>query len=213
MMQLTAEQRDTSTSVDRIRESGSVPAVYYGRKESATPITVPRNEFERVFRDAGESAIITLSLGSEQKQALIREVQRHPLKDTPLHIDFYIVEEGRSLQVSVPLTFDGTAPAVKELGGTLVKVLHELEVEAKPDQLPSEITVDISGMDTLEAQLHVSDLSLPNGVRATHEADEVVAMISQASEEPEEGEETEPDLSSIEVEQRGKEDTEGAESQ
>ncbi len=206
MTVLTAQKRG-SENPRAARRSGLVPAVVYGRKEKSTPVAIPLADFEKAYHEAGESTVVTLEGLGEPKDVLIHEVSYDALSGLPIHIDLYAIEKGQTVTVSVPLQFDGASPAVKDLGGILVKVMHELEVTAQPKDLPHSISVDISKLETLESQIHVRDVALPPGVEAEAEPDEVVAMISVAVEEKEEAP---VDLSAIEVEKKGKKEEEGA---
>lgn len=209
-MELAVAKRDSAKKPNTLRAEGFLPAVVYGRSEKSTPISVEQKAFEKVFRAAGESTVITLTGLDGTKQALIQDVEVHPVSGAPLHADFYAIEKGQTVTVSVPLEFDGVAPAVKDLGGILTKVMHELEIECDPTELPHAIHVDVTKLATLEDQIKVSDLSLPKSAKISVDADEVVAMISVAKDEP--VEETPMDISQIETSvERGKKEEEGAE--
>ncbi len=137
---------------------------------------------------------------------LIKEVTFHPTSGQPIHADLYVVDKTKKLEVNVPLEFEGVAPAVKELNGIVLKVMHELAVEALPKDLPHDIKVDLEKLVALDSQILVKDLVLPAGVTALVDADEVVAAITVAEEEP--VDETPIDLSAIEVEKKGKKEEE-----
>lgn len=184
-MELAVTSRDAAQNPAALRRAGFMPAVVYGRKTASTPIAVNRKEFEKLFREAGESTVITLSGLEAGKQALIHDVALDPVSGEPLHADFYAIEKGQTVTVSVPLEFEGTSPAVKDLGGILTKVMHELELEVDATELPQHIAVDISNLKTLEDQIKVADLKLPPSAKLSVDADEVVAMISVAQEEVE----------------------------
>jgi large subunit ribosomal protein L25 len=131
----------------------------------------------------------------------VHDLQLDPVKDTPTHVDFYIVDMRKELEVKVPLEFTGLAEAEKGGLGNLVKVLHEVEVKALPDKIPHAIVVDVTGLATLEDKIHVSDLHVPTGVTIITPGEEVVALVSAFVEEKEEA----PiDLESIEVVEKGK---------
>lgn len=206
-MELAVTKRDIKQNLGVLRKQGVLPAVVYGRSEESTPISVNRKDFEKVFRAAGESSVITLTGLGDAKEALIHEVSVHAVSGVPLHADFYAIQKGQTVTVSVPLEFEGVSPAVKDLGGILVKVMYEIEMEVLPKDLPHAITVDISKLATLDDQIKIADLSLPSSAIITLDADEVVAMISVAKEEEEE---TAPmDLSAIETSvERGKKESE-----
>lgn len=207
MLSLNVEKRDPKTSLETVRKQGKIPAVFYGPKETSTPVTVPLKEFKTLWKKAGESSVIILKEGNNEHESLIHEVDVHPLTGEPRHADFYVIEKGKKVTVGVPLVFSGVSPAVKDKGGILVKVMREVEVEASPRDLPREIIVDISKLVELTDVIHAKDLNVGSAVTVKVKADEVVASISEAKEEvvaP-----TTIDMSAIEVEAKGKEAKEG----
>lgn len=183
-------------------------AVYYGAKEKATPIFVNAIDFMKVYREAGQSSIISLNGEGKKIQALVQDVSYEPVKYIPIHADFYIVEKGAKIDTKVPLEFIGISEGVKTHGGRLAKVMHELHIEADAAHLPHSLEVDLSLLDTEESVILVKDIKLPTGVKLYHvDQDEVVASTSIAKEEdlsaPVEG-----DISNIEVAEKGKKEEE-----
>ena len=210
MLTLEVQKREKG-KLHATRKAGKLPAVLYGRHESSTPIVIEAKAFEKVFRSAGESSVITLSGLGEVKQALIHEVSVDPVSGHAIHADFYVIEKGQKVTVPIPLSFVGVSPAVKNLGGILVKVMHEIEIECDPTELPHEIEVDISSLTALDSQIAIKDLKFPPSAEVQIDMEEVVALIAEAKDEPEEP--VAPvDLSAIEtsVERGKKEDEEGA---
>jgi large subunit ribosomal protein L25 len=208
MLTIQFETRNTKAALPALRKAGKVPAVFYGPKEKSTAITLKQSEFKKVWKEAGESSIITLKNGSEEHEALIQEVAVHPVTGIPEHADFYVIEKGKKLEVAVPLEFVGVSEAVKG-GNILVKVLHELEIEALPKDLPHNIKVDISALTGVDSQILARDLKLPSGVLIKIDPEAVIAAIAVAKEEPEE---VVADISAIEVVgAKGKEEAEGGE--
>lgn len=205
MLKLKGELREGKAKLAKIRAEGFVPAIYYGHKEKATPCVFPMNEFKKVWKEAGESTVITLEMPKSKVNALIYEVQLDPVRNTPSHVDFYVIEKGQEVAVHVPIEFVGVSEAVKSLGGTLVKVLHELEVKALPENLPHGVTADISALATLESRIVAKDITLPKGVTLVTKADEIAASIAVAKEEVEAAP---MDISKIEVEKKGKKEEE-----
>lgn len=205
MLKLKGELREAKANLGKIRKEGFIPAIYYGHKEKATPCVFPMSEFKKVWKEAGESTVVTLEMPKVKVNALIHDVQLDPIRNTPSHVDFYVIEKGQEVMVHVPIEFIGVSEAVKSLGGTLVKVLHELEVKALPENLPHSVTADISALATLESRIVAKDIMLPKGVTLVTKADEVAASIAVAKEEVEA-----PviDISQIEVEKKGKKDEE-----
>jgi large subunit ribosomal protein L25 len=200
---LATKPREISQKTESLRKEGIIPAVMYGPKEDSVSISVSRKEFENILKEAGKSTVITLETVKGKKNALIHEVQFDPVKGNPIHADFYIVEKGKEVEVQVPLEFVGVSPAVKELGGTLVKVLHELSVKGAPAKLPHSIEVDISILKTFDDSISAKDIILPEGVSLVEKPDEIIALASEVKEEEEVTLEKE-DISEIEVEKKGK---------
>lgn len=198
--------RSKADKLATVRINGMVPAVVYGASVENTPISVPSIDFVKVFKEAGESSTIVLDMEGKKVDVLIHDVQFEPVKGFPLHVDFLAVDMNKPVEVAIPLEFTGVAPAEKAGLGTLMKVLHEVTIEALPKDLPHNISVDISSLETLENQIHVKDIVLPAGVSMITGADEVVALVAAAKEEKEEAP---VDLSAIEVEKKGKAEEEG----
>ncbi len=209
MITLQVEKRDLKSPLGELRKSGKIPAVFYGKKEASTPIQLSQAIFEKTLKEAGESTILHLEGNNIDVDVLIHDVDLDPVTDKPRHADFYAIEKGKTLEISVPLEFIGVAPAVKELGGILVKVMHEVEIEALPKDLPHNITVDISSLKTFDDVIKAEDIKLPAGVTLKVKAEEVVASVYEPKEEVEEA--APVDLSAIEVAKKGKEAKEGAE--
>ena len=209
MFAIKAKKRDESVKIDALRKTGEIPAVFYGAGQTTTSISVSIVDFKKVWRDAGESSTVKMSLGDKDVDVLIHEVQVNPVTDEPIHVDFLVVDMNKKIQVNIPLEFTGVSNAVKGGLGNLVKVLHEVEVEALPKDLPHNLVVDISKLETIEDQIFVSDIKLPSGVTLITDSGDVVASIVAQVEEKEEV--APVDLSSIEVEKKGKKEEEGAE--
>lgn len=210
MFSIKAKVRDSSLKPNALRNSGEIPAVFYGAGEQNTPISVKAVEFKKVWRDAGESSTVKVSLPEKEIDALIHEVQTDPVTDEPIHADFLAVDMNKKIKVKIPLSFEGVSEAVKNGVGNLVKVLHEVEVEALPKDLPHSISVDITPLKTLEDTISIFNIKPPEGVAIMNSGLEIVASIIKQKEEVEEV--SEPvDLSAIEVEKKGKKEEEGEE--
>jgi large subunit ribosomal protein L25 len=208
MITLEVQKRDLKQSLGEIRKAGKIPAVFYGKKEVSTPVQLSQAIFEKTLKDAGESTILHLKGDDIDVDVLIHDVDLDPVTDKPRHADFYAIEKGKKLEVKIPLEFIGVAPAVKELSGILVKVMHEVEIEALPKDLPHTLPVDITKLVAFDSVITAGDLVLPEGVVLKVKPEEVVASVY----EPKEEVEAAPvDLSAIEVVKKGKEAKEGAE--
>lgn len=209
MLSLSIDNRDMKVNPETLRKTGKIPAVFYGPKEDSTPVTVSSMEFKKVWKKAGESSVIILKdTSGNEHEALIHEIDVHPLTGEPRHADFYVIEKGKKVQVAVPLIFSGVSPAVKDLAGILVKVRREIEIEAAPRDLPHDVAVDISKLVQLTDVITAKDLPLGSGVELKVSPDEIIASVAVAKEEVEEAPSA-IDMSAIEVEAKGKEAKEG----
>jgi large subunit ribosomal protein L25 len=210
MFAIKAQKRDGSIKLDTLRKQGEIPAVFYGAGKESTSVSVPIIEFKKVWREAGESSTIKIAAPSGTVDVLIHEVQVDPVTDEPIHVDFLVIDMKKKIKVKVPIVFEGISNAVKSGIGNLVKVLHEVEIEALPGDLPSKLIADIAKLETLKDQVFVSDIKLPAGVVVINAPTDVVASIVEQVEEKEEVA-APVDLSAIEVEKKGKKEEEGAE--
>ena len=206
MITLNYAKRDVSEDPSAFRKKGLLPAVFYGKKQSSIPIVVSVPDFIKVWKEAGESAVVSLmAKGSKNSiETLIHDVEIDPLSDKPIHVDFYVFEKGKRVEIDVPLEFVGISPAVKDLGGSLLKVLHEIKVSASPENLPHSIVVDISALVTFEDHISAKDIKLPTGVELKENEDEIIASVETPRAEEVAEPEVIPDLSAIEVEKKGK---------
>lgn len=209
MLKLKVEKRDLNENVDSLRAKSILPAVFYGKKDPSTPIKISLVDFKKVLKEAGESTIIKLEGDGIDVDVLVKDVTLHPVTDIIDHADFYAIEKGKKISVDVPLEFIGVSPAVKDLGAILVKVAHEVEIEALPKDLPHNLEVDLSTLVAFDSVITAGEIKLPEGVTLNVESDEVVASVYEPKEEV--IEEAPADLSSIEVEKKGKEANESEE--
>lgn len=200
---LTVAERDQKQKNETLRAAGSVPANVYGPKQEPISITADAKELAKMLDEAGESTIVELKGLKEPIEVLVKEVDFDPVKRGVLHVDFYAIERGKEMTTHVALEFVGEAPAEKNAIGSVTKVLHEVEVTCMPRDLPSHIDVDVSVLEDEHSKITVADLNVPEGVTIENEAEDTVAVVSLAKEEPEE-EPEEIDMDAIEVEEKGK---------
>ena len=150
----------------RLRRDGRVPGIVYGARKDVTMITVDQNEIgHQLDKEAFYSHILTLKLGSESEQVVLKDLQRHPFKRHILHIDFQRIDANEKLTMRVPLHFinETTCIGVKQGGGVISHVMTDLEISCLPKDLPEYIEVDLANLDLGET-VHLSDLTLPEGV-------------------------------------------------
>lgn len=198
-IQLKANQRtDLKQSTSReLRQEGNVPAVVYGKDKE--PITVSVNSIEllKTVRDEGRNAIISLDVeGNKTVDVMLHEYQIDPLKDELIHADFYIVDMAQEMDVEVPVRLDGEAIGSKE-GGVLQQPLYHLQVRAKPNNIPEEITVNVSELEVGDS-IMVSDLKQGRNYEILDDENQTIVSVTPPEEMPEEPEtddaDAEPEL-------------------
>jgi large subunit ribosomal protein L25 len=160
----------------KLRASGRIPAVLYGHGEETRSVSVDAHELERLFAHIHvESTVIDIAVDGAPVKALVREVQRHAVRDDVLHVDFYVIHAGERVTVEVPLRITGTAPGVR-IGGLLQQSLDTLEIRCLPDSIPDTIVVDISTLEIGDS-VHVRDMSIPEGVEVLVDGDRTVCSV------------------------------------
>lgn len=157
-----------------------VPAVMYGAGVTNQAVSVPRSEFLKVFKQAGYSSLVDISVGEASPvKAVIKEVQVHPLSMEPIHIDFHQVRMDQEMEAMIPLKFIGESNAVKADAGTLIKSLDEVEVRCLPANLPHELEIDLSALVTFEDSISVADIKLPSGVELVTDPKLTIVTVSR----------------------------------
>ncbi|EKD49435.1 MAG: hypothetical protein ACD_63C00146G0003 [uncultured bacterium] len=211
-------RKDISKKVKAVREKGLVPAILYGPKVNNENLEVDYTTFEKLYEKAGSSSIVELDIGGKKKRnVLIQDVQRDPVSDKYLHIDFYQIRMDKKLEAEVELEFIGESLAVKDDGGVLVKNFDAVDVKCLPVHLPSGITVDISPLKTFDDVIKIKDLKVADKVEILQDGEEVVATVTPPrSEEELEAleEEVTEDVEAVEgVKEEEKEEGEEAEAE
>jgi large subunit ribosomal protein L25 len=190
---LAAENRSEAGkgAARRLRASGRVPAVLYGHGTKPQHLSVDARQFGQALRtDAGVNVLISLEVGRNQHLALAKEIQRHPVKGSLIHVDFIQVRRGEKVHVQVPVHLVGEAPGARE-GGILDQDLYQLNVEAEVTAVPEAVDADVSGLGIGDV-LRVADLKAPDGAVILDDSEasvvSVVAPTVEAEPEAEEGE-------------------------
>jgi large subunit ribosomal protein L25 len=178
---LNAEKRAaTRKGANRkLRATGRVPAVLYGQGGEALILSVDAREATHLFQQISvENTIIQLKVkGGDEVQALVREVQVASVRPDLVHIDFYKVQKGVKLEVNVPVELVGISAGVRNDGGILEQVIHEVAVRCLPDQIPERIEIDVTALE-LHGSLHISDLSVPEGVEILDDPEQTLCVVS-----------------------------------
>ena len=171
-------RKETGKKTKILREKGILPGVLYGPEiKEPLSLELDRKAFEQIYNVAGESSLISLEVDKDKFLVLIHDLKLDPLKQDPIHVDFYQPRLNEEVEVTVPIIFEGESAAVKELGGTLVKSISEVEIKALPEKLPHEIKISIESLKTFEDHILVKDLNLSEGVRVLQEPEEIIASV------------------------------------
>jgi len=179
MIKLLAKiRKETGRKTSVLKEAGRIPAVVYGHKIKNTILDVDSKEFEKVYRQVGENSLIELDVDKDKKIVLIHDYQKDPITDRFIHVDFFETSTKEEVEVKVPLVFEGVAPAIKDLGGNLVKNMSELHVKALPQNLPHEIKIDISKLVNFGDRVLIKDLVLPANIKISAKLDEIVVSAT-----------------------------------
>jgi len=198
---LSATPRTESgkTVARNLRRAGRVPAVMYGHGDATHVLSVDAHELERLVSSISvENTLIDLAIeGKGTTRALIREMQWHPFRPIVLHVDFYQVHAGESLKLNVPVHLVGTPIGVRDQGGVLQQVLHELHIECLPKHIPEALEIDIDGL-SIGDSVTVRDVSIEN-VTITNDPDLAICSVTSPTvvdlpEDTVEEGETEPQL-------------------
>jgi large subunit ribosomal protein L25 len=215
---LNANSRDTTGkgAARTLRSQGQIPAVIYGHGRDPQPLALNARDLDKMLSHIqAESTVIEVTVGGQTAKTLIREIQRHPIKRQILHVDFQALVAGEKVTVSIPIVLIGTPEGVRLGGGVLDQTLRELEIEVDPSNIPDHVELDITNM-VIGDSMHVSDLSLPQGVEVLEDPETSVAVLAApravieevaAVAEPVEGEAGA--VAEPEVIGRGKEEEEG----
>lgn len=172
----------------RLRGEGRIPGVVYGHGIDPISVSIARRELRAALHtDAGLNALINLQVDGGSHLTIVKELQRHPVRNEVTHVDFLVINRDEVLTVDVPIVLEGEAREVAAADGTVDQQLFSLAVQAKPGSIPNELVVDISGL-TIGDAIRVGDLQLPSGVETHVDGEEpiVTAQITRATIEAEE---------------------------
>ena len=175
---LEAQTRDKDLNPSSLRREKRIPAVVYGPGSAPFSISMEYQSFRRIFKDAGESSLIDMSLdGNKSFKVLVQDVQFNPISDSIDHVDFLNVRMDHLLTTSIPLEVTGIAPAIKDFGGVLSMTHHEIQVRCLPGDLLKSLVVDVSGLKTFQDVIHVRDLKVSDKIQIMLDADEPVITV------------------------------------
>ncbi|MBU1177000.1 MAG: 50S ribosomal protein L25 [Patescibacteria group bacterium] len=184
MLKLLSKLRQKTGRHNKVlREQNLIPAVLYGHKVKNINLSIKESDFERVYKQAGESTLIKLSIKDDKNEkekeriVLIYNVEKDAVSDKVIHVDFYQVKMDEEISVEVPLVFIGKSDAVETDKGVLIKNIQVVEIEALPQDLPSEIEVDISVLKTFDDNIYIKDLKIPEKAKIKNNQEDSVASV------------------------------------
>ena len=193
MIKLSAKiRKEIGKKTRLLKQADRIPAVVYGHKINNVLLDVDYKEFEKVYRQAGVNSLIEVDVqgegkgASEKKIVLIHDYQKDAVSDKFIHIDFFETSAKEEVEVKVPLVFEGVSFGVKDLGGTLVKNMSELQVKALPQNLPHEIKVSIESLKKFGDRVLIKDLNLPKDVKISAKPEEIVVSVVEPAKVEEE---------------------------
>ena len=210
---LQIQKRTTEgKKVKTLRNQGITPIHLYGSEFDSASMQVKMSELIDILNLAGFSSPITLNDGKNDIIAFAREVQRHPLTEQILHVDFQVVGKDDQVEVEVPINLTGESPAVKNLGGVLIKLMETIRVSSKVDSVPKSLELDISVIESLEQSILVGEIEIAEGVQIVSDETFAVARVIPPRIEIEE-EEVEAELAEGEESEEGDESDDSADSE
>jgi len=183
-LNLEAQKREVfGKKLKKLRKEGKVPANIFGPDIKSEAITVDTKDFKRIYKIAKETAVVYIKHSGKETPVLIRGVQKHPVLDLLLHIDFRKIDLTQKIETKVPVQLTGEAPAVEQKGGVLLTHLNEVTVEALPNEIPSNITVDISSLIEIGEEIKISNLPKSDKYSIKEDADKAIVSIIEHKEE------------------------------
>jgi large subunit ribosomal protein L25 len=179
-------RKELGKKVNVGRKSGMIPAVLYGKGVGNDNLWIKALDLKRLLNKSGESVIINLEVeGGKKYSVLINEMQKNPVSEDYIHVDFYRVKMDEAIETEIELIFVGESKAVKEAGGVLVKSLDKLKIKCLPKDLPSHIDVDISSLDTFDDHIAIKDLKINPAIEIKIDLETVVASVAPPRSEEE----------------------------
>ncbi len=179
----------TGKKVKKLRSEGLIPANIFGKDIKSISVQVNLKEFQKAFKEAGETALVDVKAGAETFPSLIHNLQRDPRHDTVIHVDFHKVNLKEKITASVPVLLEGEAPIAKSGEGLILQTLNEVEVECLPTDIPQHIIVNAEKLTEVGQTVHVKELKVDKDkVEITNDPEEVVVSVQTAEmkeEEPE----------------------------
>ena len=203
---LSAQIRAEKTN--KLKAANLIPGIIYGHGVENIAIAIDSNDFDKLYKNAGTSNLVELTVGDKKLKTLIHDTQVHPVTNKFMHVDFFKVNMKEKIHAEIPLSFIGDSLAVINLEGSLITPIDSVEVECLPGDLIPEIEIDISVLDNFDKDIRISDIKAPAGIEILSEPEEIIAFVQEprSEEEMEElNEDVVENVEAVEVENKGDE--------
>ncbi len=179
---LDVQVRDLKINPKNLRKQSIIPAVCYGQGKAPMAVQVPYSQFRQIYRKAGTSQVVNLKVEGKELPVLIHDLAFDAMTDEFRHIDFLEVNLKKKVEATVPVLLEGVSPAVKNFGGLVTHVKHDLDVYCLPMDIPHEVVIDLSKLENIGDAVAVKDLKLGEKVEILTDAEEVIVTISAPQE-------------------------------
>ena len=186
--EVIAEKRNLKTNkLTELRAAGFVPGVVYGNKITPLMLYFDKEQVGLIKEAANKAAVTPLAVKGEERKrnVIIQELQYDKLSDELIHIDLYEIDMKKQIETEIPLHFEGTSMAVRDMGGTLVKNIEEISVKCFPIDLPEKIVVDINVLKAFEDIIYVKDLDISEKIEVFNTPEDIIAKVSKPRSEEE----------------------------
>ncbi len=174
------ERTLTGKKVRRLRRQGVTPVHVYGAGINPANLQVDDRTLNRLLPQVGSNVPISVEYEGQDGESIcfVREIQRHPVTETVIHVDFLRVDVTQTVAAEVPIILVGASPAVSQMAGTLLQNIQSLSIEALPMNMPAELTMDISGLVDFDSTLSVGDVEVPGNVTVLNELEDVIVRVA-----------------------------------
>lgn len=184
---LNANTRDlVGKKAKKLRLSGNIIGTVYGQKQESATISVGFTDFTKTYKEVGTTGVISLVIDKKAEPVMIHHVEKHPVDGSILNVEFYRVNLKEKLKAHVPIVYIDEAPAAKEGLGVVVTLMNDVEVMAKPTDIPEHFTVSLAPLTALDATITVQQLSLPVGVELVSDGSQEIVRIGELAKPVEE---------------------------
>lgn len=174
----------TGRKVKKLRQEGLLPANVFGKKIKSESIQVIDKDFKVIYKEVGDTGLITLTVGKDEKPVLVHDVQVNPMTDEVIHVNFLQVDLKEKVEAEVPVELIGESPVEKQSLGTVVQYVNEIKVEALPTDLPEKFVVNTSELSEVDQAIYVKDLKVDRSkVEIKNDADEIVVKVEPPQKE------------------------------